>query len=424
MDDKALYQTILGLVFPWSVVEVELKPDQEVVEVEVESSQRRWPCPVCEAMCSQHDTRPRRWRHLDSCQYQTILRAKVPRVRCPKHGVLQIPVPWADRGSKFTALFEVLVIRWLREASLSAVAKQFSLSWNGLAGIQQRAVLRGIKRRIFEEGSALPQHLGIDETSFQKRHEYVTVIGDQDKGHVVFVADGRTKESVSEYLKPFDEAERSKVKTVAMDMCRPTSMIEEWIPGAERKICFDTLLIKTGHLAQHLGNAVNKVRSEEHRRLSQEGDSPLKGTKHLWLTRGSGLSEASRQLIESLKGAAVKTARAWALKEHCMAAWKQRGKIWARAALLRWYSWAIRSRLEPVKKVARMVKNHLEGLVNAIYHRVTNARAEGMSSRIQWIKYTARGFRNRDRFRTAIYFHLGGLDMTPEVLKPIELHTT
>lgn len=92
-------------------------------------------------------------------------------------------------------------------------------------------------------------------------------------------------------------------------------------------------------------------------------------------------------------------------------------------SLKKWYSWAIRSRLEPVKRVARMVKSHLEGLVNAIYHGVTNARSEGINSRIQWIKYTSRGFRNRERFRNAIYFHLGGLDMAPEALKPIRLHT-
>ena len=106
-----------------------------------------------------------------------------------------------------------------------------------------------------------------------------------------------------------------------------------------------------------------------------------------------------------------------------MSAWKYRSRYWARAALKRWYSWAIRSRLEPMKRVARMIKSHLEGIVNAIFHGMTNARAEGINSRIQWIKYTARGFRNRSRFRTAIYFHLGGLDMTPEVIKPIGFHT-
>ena len=121
---------------------------------------------------------------------------------------------------------------------------------------------------------------------------------------------------------------------------------------------------------------------------------------------------------------AVKTSRAWAIKEAGMDAWRYRSRHSARAALTKWYGWAIRSRLEPIKKVARMVKGHLDGIVNAIYHGVTNARSEGINSRIQWIKYTARGFRNRERFRNAIYFHLGGLDMAPEALKPIRLHTT
>ncbi len=107
-----------------------------------------------------------------------------------------------------------------------------------------------------------------------------------------------------------------------------------------------------------------------------------------------------------------------------MDAWRYRSRHWARAALLSWHSWAIRSRLEPMRRVARMIKGHLEGLVNAIHHGVTNARAEGINSRIQWIKYTARGFRNRDRFRRAIYFHLGGLNMAPETLEPIAFHTT
>ncbi len=121
---------------------------------------------------------------------------------------------------------------------------------------------------------------------------------------------------------------------------------------------------------------------------------------------------------------AKKTARAWAIKETGMDAWRCKSRGWARKALKRWYSWAIRSRLEPVKKVARMVEKHMEGIINAIHHGVTNARSESINSRIQWIKYTARGFRNRDRFRNAIYFHLGGLDMTPEAIKPILTHTS
>lgn len=419
MQDTTLYEAVLGLESPWKVVDVRLKSDEQKVEVEVATEQRRLPCPLCGDPSPQYDTRYRRWRHLDTCQFETELCAKVPRVKCSKHGVKLVRVPWADAQSKFTALFEARVLRWLQEASLSAVAGLFGLSWTAVDGIQRRAVRRGIKRRAFEQGRSLPKRLGIDETSFQKRHEYVTVICDQEEGHVVHVADGRKSEVVEEYLESFEEAERASVQTVAMDMWQGyISAVERWIPDAETKICFDKF-----HIAQHLGRAVDRVRREEHRALQATGISALKGTRYTWLWNSANLSQRRIAEMVSLKKVATKTSRAWAIKEAGMDPWRYRSRHWARLSLKKWYGWAIRSRLEPMKKVARTVKNHLEGIVNAIHHGVTNARSEGINSRIQWIKYTARGFRNRDRFRNAIYFHLGGLDMTPEVLKPIRLHT-
>ena len=126
-----------------------------MVEVQVASSQW-WPCPVCQAESRQHDTLPRRWRHLDTCQFQTILAAEVPRVRCREHGVKQVKVPWADVRSRFMALFEALVIAWLQEASISAVADLFGLSWTAVDGIMKRAVRRGLKRQALEGGTSLP----------------------------------------------------------------------------------------------------------------------------------------------------------------------------------------------------------------------------------------------------------------------------
>lgn len=100
-----------------------------------------------------------------------------------------------------------------------------------------------------------------------------------------------------------------------------------------------------------------------------------------------------------------------------MSLWRYSTRGWARRAWLAWFSWAIRSRLEPIRHVAAMIKRHLNGILNAIVLGVTNARSEGINAKIQWIKYTARGFRNRDRFRAAIYFHLGGLDLYPKALR-------
>ena len=100
-----------------------------------------------------------------------------------------------------------------------------------------------------------------------------------------------------------------------------------------------------------------------------------------------------------------------------MLLWGYVRRGWAQRMWERWYQWAIRSRLEPIKRVARMIKRHWDGVINAATTNVTNARAEAINSRIQWVKRMACGYRNRENFRNAIYFHLGGLDLYPEPLK-------
>ena len=406
MQDKELYRQILGIESPWRIDDVNLDTNKHEVLVWLVNPVQKLPCPECGTNCPRHDVRARRWRHLDTCQFRTTLCADVPRIRCQEHGVRQVRVPWAESGSGFTALFEALVISWLLETSISAVTRLLDLPWSSVAGIRRRAVQRGLARRE----AKLPQHLGVDETSFQKRHEYVTVLIDQEEATVVHVADDRTRETLDKFLGQFPLEERTKVESVAMDMWPAYIVsVSEHIPDAERKIVFDKF-----HVAKHLCDAVDKVRREENRILMKKGDESLKKTRYVWLENPETMSEPSCERLEGLRSLSLKTARAWAIKEFAATLWWYQRRAWARKAWLRWYSWAIRSRLEPIKKVARMIKRHLEGVVNAVVSGITNARAEGINSRIQWIKKTACGFRNRDRFREAIYFHLGGLDLYPE----------
>jgi transposase len=129
------------------------------------------------------------------------------------------------------------------------------------------------------------------------------------------------------------------------------------------------------------------------------------------------MSRKQWQAFAPLRDSALKVARAWAIKESAMGLWGYVSRGWAERMWERWYSWAIRSRLEPVKRVARMIQKHWDGVINAATTDVTNARSEGINSKIQWIKRQACGFRNQDRFRNAIYFHLGGLDLYPQALQ-------
>jgi len=169
MNDRELYAKILGISEPWEVTQVELnlKLGGEVqIRIDYDDS-KGLSCPECGKECKVHDRVQRSWRHLDTCQYKTILTARVPRVECSIHKVKTIRVPWSERNSRLTSLFEWLIIDWLKEASISAVSERLDLSWHQIDGVMQRAVQRGLKRREKQK----PERLGIDETSFQKRHE-------------------------------------------------------------------------------------------------------------------------------------------------------------------------------------------------------------------------------------------------------------
>lgn len=408
MHDRELYEQLLGLKAPWMVDEVKVDLKGADVLVRLSCSADGLVCPVCRKACAGYDTKERRWRHLDTMQMTTTIVAAVPRVECSKHGVKQVLVPWAEERSRFTALLESLTIDWLKVAPLSAVADRLRLTWDQVDGIMQRAVQRGLARKT----RRLPTALGVDETSYQKRHEYVTIVNDLGGG-VEYVADGRGEEALAAYYAQFDEEERAAVKVVAMDMHAPyISATKKYVPGASRKIAFDKF-----HVAKHLGDAIDRVRREEHSQLQQVGDNSLKGTRYLWLRNPVEMTEAKWQSLEALRPSVVRTGRAWTLKEAAMELWAIRTPTAARQGLLAWYDWAIRSRLEPMKRVARMIKNHLDGIVVAMVQRVSNAKAEGTNAVVQWIKYTARGFRNRERFRNAIYFHCGNLSLYPKGIK-------
>jgi transposase len=409
MDDRTLYATILGIAPPWEVVRVELDDGVRAVHVWLDAGpETSFTCPECQTISPLYDHVDRSWRHLDTCQYETRLHARVPRVECAAHGVKTVPVPWATAHSRFTVLFERLAIAWLKEATPAAVARRLGLTWEEANGMVERAVRRGLARRVSVAG----RRLGIDEHSYLRHFQFVTMVVDLDEQSVLHVADDRTAESLAGYFQSLSLEERAAIEAIAMDMWDPyRKTVRDYVPDGDRKIVFDKF-----HVMRHVTEAMDQVRRREQRVLRQRGDRRLTGTKFLWLKTHVGrhdFTAASRRTFRALRHSTLKSARAWAMKEAFRHIWDYRSIPAARAFFDRWQAWAIRSRLKPMIYVAGIIRRHIENILNYLTHRITNAVTEGLNAKIQWIKYSSRGFRNRERFKLAIYFHCGGLDLDP-----------
>jgi transposase len=304
-------------------------------------------------------------------------------------------------------MFEALVIDWLRATeNLSAVAKGMGLTWEEVSGVRGRAVARGMKRRGRAE---LPAAIGVDETSITRGHEYITVVNALSEARVLDVFDERTSESLSAFWSQYSPAELAVVEKVAMDMWPPyMASTRQHLTAADEKIVFDKF-----HILKHIGHAVDLVRRREERELRAAGDKRLLKTRYLWLTHPERLEGEARKRIDSLRRGSLRTARAFRYKEHASHLWGYVRRGMAERMWKQWLHCTLRCRLEPVRKVARMIRDHWTGVINAACSDITNAMSESVNSHIQRIKKRACGFRSRSRFREAILFHLGQLDLYP-----------
>jgi len=407
MQDTALYQYLLGLKSPWTVSCVNLDVKGQRVDVWAEHPEdAAWECPQCSKKLPLYDhAEERTWRHLDSCQFQTYLHARIPRVECDEHGAVQVMVPWAEPRSRFTLLFERLAIDVLSQCDVSGATRILRISWDEAWGLMQRAVKRGQERKK----ARIVRRIGVDEKAAAKGHRYLTLVCDLDEGTVEHIAEDRKQESLDGYYVGLSKEQLKGIEAVAMDMWEPyiQSTLAK-VPDASEKIVFDRF-----HVMGHIGKAVDTVRKQEHRELMETGDETLKGSKYLWLYSRENVPERRRDEFAALMRQELKVGRAWAIKEALRRLWHYVYPASGRKFWKQWYFWATHSRLEPIRKAAETIRRHIDNILTYYQHPVTNAMSEGLNSKIQKIKSMACGFRNTENFKTAIYFHCGGLDLYP-----------
>ena len=416
MEDKdtthQFYKDIIGVKPPWSITAVMKDEVSRKITIRIEhDSEKILACPICAQSTKLYDHRVRVLRYLDTCQYETFLEVYVPRVKCGKDGVQQIEIPFAEKHSRFTSRFEKAIIIWLKDCSISTVAENFNLSWDEVDGMMQRAVKRGLSRRKRQE----VRNIGIDETSYQKRHEYVTVILDKDRDSVIDVLDDRKAETVETWLKIQENSDLSVLESISMDMWDPyIKAVKNKIPEAEKKIVFDRF-----HVSKHFNQALDKVRRREHNAfMKQAGESPLSKSRFQWLTNSHRTDNriGKRKAFMGLSRLNLETAKAWRIKETANSLWDYLYMKVAEEAWKKLLWWISHCRIPEMISVGLTVKKYFWGILNAIRLKTTNGILEAKNNCIQRIKRMACGFRNRNRFRNAILFHLGKLDLFPSTI--------
>ena len=399
MKDTEFFTQLLGLSDPWRVAAVRIDMPARRIEVTVECAKTVWADPLTRERVTIHGYEERSWRDMDIRQMETVIHARVPRLRYPDGRTELLAVPWAEPRSRFTTFFEAWAVAVLQAAqSTSHACTLLRLHWSAAQRIMERAVERGLARRELEG----VRYVGLDEKSFLKGQSYVAVLSDLVQGRVLEVVEGRNQQSGEALWQSLSEPQRQQVQGAAMDMSAGfAAATREAAPHVQ--IVHDKF-----HVSKLLNEAVDKVR-----RAEVKSDERLRGTRQVWLYNPENLADERLEDLQRLARQNTRTARAWVQKENFSGFWTQEGRYAGEGYLNAWYRSAIRCRLEPVKKVARTIRRHAETLLNYFDHPITNAVAEGLNSRIQQIKSNARGFRAFAHYRTRILFFCGKLDLLP-----------
>jgi len=398
--EKELFEAALGVEEPLYIKEITF--DQNEGELHIKMDFRRggrFSCSECgEDGLPAYDTVEKTWRHLNFFQYKCYIHLRTPRTKCSKCGQrLWIP-PWGRKQSGFTILFEAFVMALAKEMPISQIGKLVGEHDTKIWRIVRGHVTRAYKRKTF----ATAQKIGVDETSSRKGHNYVTVFADMKSGEVLFATEGKDKSTIETFAKemPVHEAKPEQITELTMDMS------PAFIAGAAAQLPNASVTFDKFHVIQALNKAQDEVR-----RLEQSKNPLLKKTRYIWLKNPENLTVEQKKQLETLRFENLKTAKVYQMKLTFQDIYRSIPETSAAdAAIKKWLSWAVRSRLEPIKKFAKTVKGHYAGILRYFDSRLTSGKMEGINSRIQEIKRRARGFRNMKNFISMIYLEAANLD--------------
>lgn len=410
-----LFEAALGIRTPWSVQSVQFDEAAQRLTVLVDFERgTRFPVNGYAGEHPVHDTVTKTYRHLNFFQHECLLQVRAPRVRLPHGGVRQIEPDFAGRLNGFTLLFESLILMLAQQMPFAAVARIVGESDHRVMAVCQRYVEIAGGLADYSDVEAL----AVDETSRARGHDYITLAADADKRRVVFVTEGRDAATIGELAEHLDwhGCPPEQIRRVSIDMSAAfIKGVTEHLPQAQ--ITFDKF-----HVVAHANTAVDKTRRAEQRAEPELG-AQLKGMRWTLLKDVFKLRPEAGAALNALLTAPrlTMTARAWKYKERLRLALEHRQVNVLRGLLQHWCTCVMRSKVDAMKEVAKMVRNHLEGIVAWAQTRQTNGFLEAINGLFQAAKRRARGYGRMSTIKTVIFLIAGKLDfnaINPHAVQP------
>jgi len=397
--EKVIFAQALGLQEPWEIESIRFETENGKLEINIgPQKESNIPCPVCGEPCKPRDFKEKTWRHLDFFQHECYINAKVPRTKCPKHGVLLASVPWSAPRSGFTQLFEAFAMVLAREMPVNAAARLLRMHDTQLWRIVRKHVNAARENADYSN----VKKVGIDETSVKTRHSYISLFVDLESKRLLFGTSGNTHDAVRLFAEDLERHGGSpeSVSDVACDLWRGFEKgAKDHLPNAD--ITYDRF-----HFVKKINEAMDAVRKAEGAKKKE-----LKGMRFLFLKNPENLTEEERAKLKPLREDNSELARAYNLKASLLGVYECDGRETALAFLGKWAEWAQRSKLKPFVQLAKSVRRNAQVIVQWHVSRITNAFLEGINSVIQAAKNKARGFRNPDNFISIAYLLAGKLDL-------------
>ena len=397
--------------FVYTEVTLSQEKDNGVLTVRIQP--RRNSRPVCSG-CGQpgpgYDTlAPRRFEFIPFWGILVYFVYAMRRVHCPDCGVKVESVPWAEGKRTVTVAYAWFLSRWAKRLCWSQVADAFRTRWHTVYSSVEQAVQWGRAHQNLEGITAI----GVDELCWGRWHRYVTVVYQINKNAVrlLWVGEHRKAKTLLRFFRWFGKDRTCRLQYICSDMWRP------YLKVIAKKAQQAIHILDRFHIMMHFNKAIDKVRAGEAKELERKGFEPiLRKSRWLFLKRPENLTAKQDTCLARLLQYNLKTVRSYLLKEDFQFFWGYRSAYWAGQFLDRWCSRVMRSRIEPMKQVAKMLRGHRELILNWFRAKkiFSSGLVEGLNAKAKVTTRKAYGFKTFKALELALYHNLGVLP-EPEI---------